>query len=154
MPGAWLRIGEVAAAAGVSADTVRYYERRGLLPTAARTGAGYRQYSPGAIERVRLVRSAVQFGFSLDELSPFLTARDAGGTPCRGVRAAAEAMLDRAERQVAELIDARDYLRRTLRDWDQRLASIPPGTPARLLDTLRPATGGGRRTPRPSSGRR
>jgi DNA-binding transcriptional MerR regulator len=131
-----LRIGEVARAAGVSVDTVRHYERIGVLRTAPRTGAGYRLYSQEAIERVRLVRSAVQFGFSLTELATFLRARDQGAAPCRAVRAAAQQIMDRVEAQITELLQAREWMRTTLQEWDQRLARTRPGTPARLLDDL------------------
>lgn len=60
-----LRIGQVAARTGVSVHTIRYYERIGVLPKPARTNAGYRQYSESSVLRIRLVRNAVQFGFSL-----------------------------------------------------------------------------------------
>ena len=68
------RIGVLAQQTGVSVDTIRHYERLGLLPKAARTNAGYRQYPPSAVERVRLVRHALPFGFSLRELAGFLGA--------------------------------------------------------------------------------
>ena len=131
-----LRIGQVARAAGVSVDTVRHYERIGVLRPAPRTDAGYRVYSQDAIGRVRLVRSAVQFGFSLTELVAFLHARDSGAAPCRAVRAAAQQIMDRVEVQIAELLETRARMRTTLHEWDQRLARTRPGTPARLLDHL------------------
>lgn len=131
-----LRIGQVARAAGVSVDTVRHYERIGVLKAAPRSDAGYRLYSHESIDRVRLVRSAVQFGFSLKELATFLGARDRGTPPCRTVRAAAQQILDRVETQIAELIETREWMRARLAEWDQRLARTRPGTPARLLDDL------------------
>jgi len=133
-----LRIGAVARAAGVSVDTIRHYERIGVLRTAPRTSAGYRLYSQDAIDRVRLVRSAVQFGFSLTELATFLRARDKGAPPCRAVRVAAQRIMDRVESQIAELLETREWVRTTLHEWDQRLARTRPGTPARLLDHLPP----------------
>lgn len=131
-----LRIGEVARAAGVSVDTVRHYERIGVLRAAPRTDAGYRLYSRDSINRVQLVRSAVQFGFSLKELALFLGARDKGAPPCRLVRAAAQQIMDRVEAQIAELLETREWMRTTLREWDQRLARTRPGDPARLLEDL------------------
>jgi DNA-binding transcriptional MerR regulator len=133
-----LRIGEVARACGVSVDTVRHYERIGVLRTPPRTEAGYRLYSEDAIDRVRLVRGAVQFGFSLSELATFLRARDKGSPPCRAVRAAAQQIMARIEAQIADLLETRDWMRTTLREWDRRLAQTAPGTPARLLDHLTP----------------
>jgi DNA-binding transcriptional MerR regulator len=131
-----LRIGEVARAAGVSVDTVRHYERIGVLWAAPRSDAGYRLYSHESIDRVRLVRSAVQFGFSLKELATFLGARDRGAPPCRAVRSAAQQILARVETQIAELIETREWMRTQLAEWDQRLARTRPGAPARLLDDL------------------
>jgi DNA-binding transcriptional MerR regulator len=57
-----LQIGTLAERTGVSVDTIRHYERLGLLPKAARTNAGYRQYPPSAVDRVNLVRHALRFG--------------------------------------------------------------------------------------------
>jgi len=131
-----LRIGAVAKAAGVSVDTVRHYERIGVLRRAPRTDSGYRVFQEDAIERVRLVRSAVQFGFSLNELAAFLRARDNGSPPCRAVRAAADQMMARVEAQIAGLLDTREWIRATLRQWDERLAKTPPGRPAKLLEHL------------------
>ena len=131
-----LLVGQVASASGVSVDTVRYYERMGLLPPAARTASGYRHYPPQAVARVGLVQRALQFGFSLKELAEFLKARDAGTPPCRAVRDAAERLLGRVEEDLAALKKARARMRRTLRDWDVRLAESGDRAPARLLEAL------------------
>lgn len=134
-----LRIGEVAAACGVSVDTVRHYERRGLLPAAPRTEANQRMFPAQAIARVALIRRSVQFGFSLAELAVFLKSRDKGVAPCRAVRQAAGQILERVEAQLADLTKRRRTMRRTLRDWDVRLTNAAPNTAARLLEAL-PAT--------------
>src|SRR5262249_35903045 len=76
-----LRAGELARLTGVSADTLRHYERKGLLKP-RRAPNGYREYSPHAIERVRLIRSALAIGLKLDELAHILKTREAGGAPC------------------------------------------------------------------------
>jgi DNA-binding transcriptional MerR regulator len=131
-----MRIGEVARACGVSVDTVRHYERIGVLRAAPRTHAGYRLYPPAAVDRVRLVRAAVQFGFSLGELATFLRARDKGAPPCRSVRAAAQQIMDRVETQIAELLETREWMRTILSEWDKRLAQTREGVPARLLEDL------------------
>lgn len=131
-----LRVGQVASATGVSVDTVRHYERLGLIPAATRTDAGYRQYPPHTIPRVQLVQRGLQFGFSLKELATFLKARDRGIPPCRAVRRAAEQLLGRVEQQFAELTRTRRLMRKTLHDWDVRLAGTPEHTPARLLEAL------------------
>lgn len=132
----FLRVGQVAAATGVSADTVRHYERLGLIPKASRTEAGYRQYPAQAIPRVQLVQRGLQFGFSLKELATFLKARDKGTPPCRAVRTAAEQLLTRVEQQLKDLAKTRTVMRKTLREWDVRLSATPPNAPARLLEAL------------------
>jgi DNA-binding transcriptional MerR regulator len=133
------RIGEAAAHAGVSPDTLRYYERRGALPKPARTTAGYRLYSEEAVARVHFVRNALRFGFSLKQIARFAQSRDAGQPPCREVRAAAERILTEMDRQIEELQAARATVRDALVDWDRRLARTPDGAPARLLETLPPS---------------
>ncbi|MCJ8169557.1 MerR family transcriptional regulator [Atopomonas sediminilitoris] len=70
--GAALRIGELAAATGVSTSALRFYEKHGLLGKAARGGNGYRQYAPDAVERVGLIRLAQRLGFSLEQVRGIL----------------------------------------------------------------------------------
>ena len=131
-----LKIGDVAVRAGVSRDTVRFYAKLGLLPRAARTSSGYRQYSESAVERIRLVRTASRAGFSLKELASFFRARAQGQAPCRSVRAAGARILGALDQQIAELTASRDAMRATLQDWDDRLSRTPHGQPARLLEML------------------
>jgi MerR family copper efflux transcriptional regulator len=131
-----MRIGELAKRFGVSADTIRYYERIGLMPKPARTSAGYRQYSESAIDRVRLVRSALRFGFSLKQVGAFLAVRQAGGTPCKHVRSAGTQVLEAIELQIAELTASRRWIKETLKLWDRRLAQTPEGRPAHLLEVM------------------
>jgi len=68
----------VSAATGVSTDTLRHYERLGLLPRTARTSAGYRRYDPAVISRVQLIQRALVVGFSLKDLASVLRRRDFG----------------------------------------------------------------------------
>src|SRR2546429_3524843 len=76
-----LRSGELARRAGVSPDTLRHYERRGLLPRPQRAAAGYRLYLPEALARVRLIRGALSLGVSGKELWTILAGPDPGGAP-------------------------------------------------------------------------
>lgn len=131
-----LRSAQLARLSGVSTDTLRHYERKGLLAQAPRSANGYRHYPPEASARVRLVRRAVALGFTLDELARILGVRDRGGAPCHGVRALAEEKLKTLERRLAELEAARDTLRAVLRHWDSLLAKAPAGRRAGLLDAL------------------
>lgn len=131
-----LRIGELASRVGVTTDAIRYYEREGLLPRPPRTDRGYRQYGERAIETVRFVRNAIRIGFSVKQVAAFLRARDAGRPPCATVRAAGDRLLADLDRRIADLTATRAELASTLNEWDARLASTPPGTPARLLEAI------------------
>lgn len=129
-----LRAGELARLAGVSTDTLRHYERKGLLRP-RRSSNGYREYPAHAVERVKLIRSALAIGFRLDDLTRLLKTREAGGAPCHQVRDLAAAKLDELEQLIRNLSTMRDELRTMLRDWDDRLEQAR-GEPARLLETL------------------
>ena len=126
----------VARATGVSTDTLRHYERKGLLPGVHRTSAGHRRYSPATIERVLLIQRALVVGFSLNDLGRMLSVRDRGGAPCHNVRALVGERLGALERQIEDLAVLRDELRTLLAEWDGILAGTPTGKPARLLDML------------------
>jgi DNA-binding transcriptional MerR regulator len=131
-----MRTSEVARAAGVSPDTIRLYERRGLLPRPRRTASGYRQFPEDTVDRVRLVRRALGLGFTLDELRMILLTRDRGEAPCRAVRALAAEKLEALDSQIEALSALRDRVRRVLVDWDARIARTPPGQRAGLLAAL------------------
>jgi len=131
-----LTIGEVASRSGETRDTIRYYERIGLVPKPIRTEAGYRQYREGIVYRLALIRNAQRFGFSLREIARFLGIRDGGGKPCHDVRAAAQRMLEAADRQITEMLETRKQIRATLKAWDAKLAATPADQPALLLDSL------------------
>ena len=139
---------QVARATGVSADTLRHYERRGLLAPPARTGAGYRRYPQSTVARVELIQRALVIGFSLKELGQVLAERDRGGAPCRKVLGLVKDRLASLEQRLDELIALRGELVALIGDWERRLAGIPSGRPARLLDDLakRPALEDVRRT--------
>lgn len=137
-----LRSGELARLAGVSTDTLRHYERKGVLARPRRGSNGYRQYPPEALDRVLLVRRALAFGFTLDELARVLSVRDRGAAPCREVRALAAAKLADVEERLAQLAELRGELRATLEEWDARLARASGGARAGLLESL--AAKGGR----------
>jgi DNA-binding transcriptional MerR regulator len=129
------RAGEVARLAGVSTDTIRHYERKGLLPRVRRSSNGYREYPAGTEQTVRLIRNALTVGFTLEELSRVLAARARGEAPCRTVRALAGEKLRTMEDRLAELQGARDRLQAVLADWDARLRRTP-GQRAGLLEAL------------------
>lgn len=110
-------IGQLAKLAGVKADTVRFYERSGLLPRAARSAAGYRVYDEATVQRLRFVRKAKGLGFSLDEVRRILTLRGRGKETCRCVVGMAEATLAETETKLKELQAFRDALAANLSRW-------------------------------------
>src|SRR5438874_4716676 len=98
-----LHSGSLAEATGVSPDTIRHYERIGVLPRAARTESGYRVYPASAVERVLVVQRALRIGFTLAELADVLKARDAGDAPCRRVYELASEKLEGIRTDIATL---------------------------------------------------
>jgi MerR family copper efflux transcriptional regulator len=131
-----LRIGALARLAGLSPDTLRHYERLGVLPRASRTTGGFREYPMAATRRVRVVQEALKMGFTLAELAGVFKERTSGRHPCMRVRALAEDKLRALEARMVELRRLHGDLVRTLAAWDARLAASGPGAPAGLLDSL------------------
>jgi MerR family Zn(II)-responsive transcriptional regulator of zntA len=82
-------IGKVATLAGVSADTLRYYEKEGLIAPASKTAAGYRLYTDEAVRRVHFIKHAQHCGFTLSDIQELLTLKQADGTCCEDVRSLA-----------------------------------------------------------------
>ena len=77
-----MRVGELAKTVGLTPDTVRYYERAGLLPPPARTPAGYRAYDTDAVDRLRFIQGAQRLGLRLQNIADLLAIRDTGACPC------------------------------------------------------------------------
>lgn len=131
-----MQSGELSRLAGVSSDTLRHYERRGILSKPLRTSGGYRNYPADSLDRVRLIQSALKVGFSLSELATILKMRDRGEAPCRRVRDMAETKIENLRQQISDLLIMRDQLERIVKDWDARLARTRKGKQARLLENL------------------
>ena len=131
-----LRSGALAKATGVSPDTIRHYERIGVLPQASRTESGYRLYPAIAVERVLVVQRALRIGFTLAELGEVLKARDAGGAPCRRMYQLAQDKLKGIEADIEALKRTRRYVKKVLCDWEQRIESAGSGEKSHLLYSL------------------
>lgn len=114
-----LRIGEVALRAGVSIDTVRYYERRRLLPAAARTEGGFRLFAPDTVERVQFIKQAQELGFSLDEIGELLTT--GGAAECRRVRDHLKTRLTELDERIRLMQDFRKTLGQHLAACEREL---------------------------------
>lgn len=98
-----MRIGEIADRSGVTVDTVRFYERLGVLPNPEREPSGYRDYAPETVERIQLTRELQAIGFTLNEIIDALAAHDAGGATCESERWRLDAVLERVDAKLAEL---------------------------------------------------
>lgn len=112
-----LLIGQLARAADVKADTVRFYERAGLLAKPARTFADYRVYDPATIKQLRFIKQAQALGFTLEEIKRILRLRGHGRATCECVIRMAEASLSEVETKLRELQAFRDGLAENLTRW-------------------------------------
>ncbi|MBV9847258.1 MAG: MerR family DNA-binding protein [Kutzneria sp.] len=110
-----MRSGELASSAGVNVQTLRYYERRGLLAEPARSGSGYRAYPGEAVRIVRFIRRAQRLGFTLAEVETLLGLAGGGPDRCAATRALATEKLSDLENRIAELCFMRDSLRNLVR---------------------------------------
>jgi len=111
------RIGQLAKLADVKRDTVRFYERTGLLSKPRRDPNGYRSYGKAALDEIRFIRKAQSLGFSLDEIRRILGLRGQGRVTCRCVVAMAEATLSETEGKLKALQKFRDNLASNLTRW-------------------------------------
>ena len=105
-----LTIGHLAQLGGVNLETIRYYERRGLIPKPGRTAAGYRQFPPDAARRLRFIKRAQELGFSLDEVRELLAL---GADPRQNrasIRARANVKIDDINRKIAALTAMKETL--------------------------------------------
>ena len=100
---ATVTIGQLAKYAGVHVETVRYYERRGLIPEPPRRWSGYRQYSRDDITRLRFIKRAQELGFSLQEISALLALRVDPATSCSDVKKRAEVKIADVETKIQTL---------------------------------------------------
>jgi DNA-binding transcriptional MerR regulator len=127
-------IGELAAQTGVSIEAIRYYERVGVIPRAARGGAGrYRQYGTADAERIRFLRHARDLGFSLEHVRELLSLADGGPTrQCTDVNRIARSHLAEVELKLARLSALRVELQRLIDECDE----VVPVTECRILAAL------------------
>ncbi len=113
-----LTIGRLAQLAGVSADTVRFYERQALLPEAGRSASGYRQYGEETVRRLSFIRRAKELGFTLREIADLLALNTNDPESCLEAEHVAELTIKRIDSQVSELArmrEALEHLARTCR---------------------------------------
>lgn len=105
-----LTIGQLAGKAHVNLETIRFYERRGLLPEPPRNKSGHRQYSQEAVKRTEFIKRAQKLGFSLQEILELLSLRVEPGRTCADIKARAEAKINDIEQRIADLEQMREAL--------------------------------------------
>lgn len=98
-----MTIGRLAKDAGVNIDTIRYYERNGLLPKPVRRASGYREYTAADLDRLSFIRRSKELGFSLAEIAELLSLTAARSNDMRGVKRKAEERLEQVEFKIKEL---------------------------------------------------
>jgi len=127
-----LSIGQVAQRAGVGVETVRFYEREGLLEEPPRRASGYRQYSEQVVTRLHFIKRAQKLGFSLKEISELLLLRVDAQTSCDEVRQRTEAKLAEVERKLVEL----QRMRQALLQVHSLCSGLGPTGRCPMLDAL------------------
>jgi len=126
-----VKIGQLAAESGVSIDTIRFYERRGVLPAPSRTPAGYREYGGSTVERLLLARRLQGLGLNLEEIASALHERDEGHASCETQRWRLEAALDRVQARIAALSRLRGDLRAALAACEAGTCGLATAAPQR-----------------------
>jgi MerR family copper efflux transcriptional regulator len=131
-----LTVNHLARLAGVGPDTIRHYERIGLVPRAERTPAGYRIWNARDVQYLKWMPSAKRAGFTLQELTEIFRMYRTGSPPCRTVRDRLQDKLATLDREISELLTRQRKLRRVLVRWKGRLRRAAPGDFVPLFDDL------------------
>ncbi len=129
-----MKIGEVAKAAGIGIDAVRFYEREGLIRPPARRPSGYREYTPDVVVSLRFIRRAKELGFSLKEISELLRLEASEDATPSDVRGRAEAKLEDLEERIRSL----QRMRRALRKLVESCPGKGPLSDCSILRALAP----------------
>jgi DNA-binding transcriptional MerR regulator len=115
-----LKIGEVSRRAELGIETLRYYERLGLLGSPRRTESGYRLYSESIFGRLDFIRKAQAMGFTLEEIARIIQESETGRSPCAEVRRIARRKLEELDLRLKQLRQYRNELARTLTEWERK----------------------------------
>lgn len=132
-----MTIGKLAQSAGVGVETVRFYERKGLLEEPSRAESGYRQYSPEALMRLRFIRQAKELGFTLPEIRELLSLRMSPAASCAEVQVRIQTKLE----DIQAKIDSLARMKRALHGMAAIcLAGAEPASECPILDALEQET--------------
>lgn len=114
-----LRIGEVSKRSGVRVETLRFYEKSGLLDHPARTAGGYRVYGADILDRLDFIKRAQVLGFSLDEIKQIINEKRDGQSPCAEVRGIVRRRLTELDERMTQMRRYRKELTAALAEWDE-----------------------------------
>ncbi|MDZ7874021.1 MAG: helix-turn-helix domain-containing protein [Rhizobium sp.] len=137
MNGKVLTIGRLAEATGTNVETIRFYEKSGILPSPARTDGNYRSYDPAHLRRLRFIRRARDLGFSLDQVKALLHLSDDRNQSCAAIDDIAKVHREEVERKIADLVSLKGEL-------DRIIDTCRCGTVAecRIIESLSPIGSG------------
>ena len=122
-----MRVNELASSLGVTADTIRFYTRKGLLRPERCPTNGYREYGPQDQSRLRFILSAKHLGFSLKDITQILKEADKCETPCPMVRELIERRLYEVEKRFQDMTLLRKRMRKAAEDWKAKPDGMPDG---------------------------
>ncbi len=109
-----LNIGQVAKRTGVTVETLRFYEKQGLIATSQRSDGGYRQYSSDTVKRLRFIQHAKDVGFTLKDIAELLALRQEPGTSCADIKLRATQKIEEVDRKIQDLKRIREALARMI----------------------------------------
>ena len=122
-----MRVKQMAQQLGVTADTIRFYTRNGILSPQKNQINGYRKYGEKDIQRMRFIISARQLGFSVNDIKDILVEADNHHSPCPTVRRIIKERLEETENQFNEMVKLRQRMDHAIRDWEHKPDSMPDG---------------------------
>ena len=114
-----LKIGEVAKRSGIGIETLRFYEKGGLLGRPGRTESGYRVYDSGVLQRLDFIKRSQMLGFSLDEIKRIIADKEAGKSPCHEVREIVRRRLGELDEKLKEMRRYRKELGAAFKNWEE-----------------------------------
>jgi len=127
-----MTIGQIARKAGTGVETIRFYEKRGLIPSPARRSSGYREYPPDTVRRLRFIRHAKDLGFTLNEIQDILALRIDPESTCEDVRLRARSKISDIDQRIAQLVRIKESLERI----ERRCRGQGPSSECPILEVL------------------
>jgi MerR family transcriptional regulator, copper efflux regulator len=113
------KIGEVSKRSGVGIETLRFYEKSGLVDRPSRTASGYRVYDGAILERLAFIKKAQMLGFTLDDIRELIDHKRMGENPCREVRSKVKSRLEELDDRIRQMKLYRDELAASLKKWER-----------------------------------